>query len=161
MIVKSGGILYLWDFDGTLFGHDEWKHLFHNNRACLKKGPYINPNNFDTRWSIMTSRPKMDKWFIKFVCTINGLYPEEIITQPTFFYRSKCKEDDFRYKEQTIKNILDHKRAVKFTPFTINKLIYVDNDRKCLQYLNSKNIGYEYLAITVADFVQGTYTQIA
>ena len=47
MILKTVGIVYLFDFDGTLFGGNHWVSFWNNSLQCLKKGPYINPNDYD------------------------------------------------------------------------------------------------------------------
>ena len=160
MIIKSGGVLYLWDFDGTLFGTDTFKSLRQFNSAAIKSGPYLNPDMYDTRWSILTARPKMDWLFIKGLCCLHGLYPSQIITKKTWRYPKKnTKEDDYIQKEQTIKRILNGSFQIKFTPITIDRVYYIDNDVSCVKYLNSRKGGFDYLAMSVADFSQGTLMQ--
>lgn len=158
VVNKSSHVLYLYDFDGTLSGDDNWKGFIYNHYACLKTGSYFNPNMFDVRWSILTARPRIDKFFLRTFCIAYGLYPEMIITQPTWFYHSKSKEDDYRYKEQTIKSILDKKKEILYTRFEIKKIIYIDNDKSTVGYLNSKSEGYDYISLSVSDFANGRFS---
>lgn len=158
MIIKSGSSLYLFDIDFTLFGNmPEWKSFFKNTINIFRHGPYINPGDFDIRWAVLTGRPKMDKPIIWYLCHSRGLHPQKIITLDTMFYNMKSSNDVFKYKERVIKEILDRKRKLKFTSFQTSKIFYIDNDIKCLSYLNSHRINYEYIALGITDFKQQNF----
>jgi len=154
MINKSGKLLYLFDFDGTIAGSSRWKNLLFNSIDCYKSGAYINPSQFDIRWCILTGRPKIDKWFIRTFCHFHGLEPQVIFTLPTTFYHCKSDEEVFQFKEQFIKSVLDGKRKITYTPMPIEKVVYVDNHLQCTKYINSKRKEYRYIAISVADFFE-------
>ena len=106
MKLKSGNLLYLFDFDGTLVGSNQWKNLFSNNNDCFRSKVYINPTSFDIRWSILTGRPKIDKWFVRFICIIKGLYPQKIFTTRSWRYKFKNRKDCDLEKEVPLKALL-------------------------------------------------------
>jgi|TARA_Y100000310_G_C20665877_1_gene807452 hypothetical protein len=158
MIVKSGATLYLFDIDYTLFGNmPEWKNFWKNTRNIFKYGPHINPGDFDIRWAVLTGRPKIDKPIIWYLCHSRGLHPQKIFTTDTMFYNAKCDTDIFKYKERIIKEILDEKRLLKFSNFLTSRIFYIDNDVKCLSYLNSNRKNYEYIALSIIDFQQQNF----
>jgi len=154
MMIKSGGLIYLFDFDGTLCGSNQWKGIMKNNIDCFKSGTYINPSKFDIRWSILTGRPKMDILFIKTFCNIHGLTPEIIKTSESFFYKFKNEEEVFDFKTRYIKSILDGTEPLNIRPIKIDKVVYIDNDSDCVRYINSKKQDYRYFAMAVKDFYE-------
>ena len=160
MFNKSANILYLFDFDGTLFGDSVWSGYFKNIISCLKKGPYIVPNSYDIRWCILSGRPKIDKIFIKLMCNWHGLFPRQIITAPTFTYQFKTFEDSIKFKEEFLKDILNEKTSMTYTPIKITKIFYIDNDQKVNSYLNERRENYVYIAITTIDFLNHSFDQL-
>ena len=154
MIIKSGGLLYLFDFDGTLAGSSRWKNLLLNNIDCFRSGAYLNPSEFDIRWSILTGRPKIDKPFVKTFCLLHGLKPEKIFTTPTMFYKFDTQEESFKMKTNFIKDVLNEKVPLPFRPLKIDKIAYIDNDMDCIRYMNSARGSFRYIAMTVKDFFE-------
>lgn len=158
MIIKSGGICYLFDFDGTICGKEDYKSFFGSIKEWFKSGPYIKPDEFDIRWSILTGRPYMDKPLIRMYCAMYGLMPELILTTNTFFYPFKSKEEKWQWKVDIIKKIVRHKmpELCELRPLMISKVIYIDNDMETIRYINSWKRGEDsFIAATVRDFVKG------
>ena len=154
--MKNGNMIYLFDFDGTLFGQEKWEGIWKNWKLNFSKEPYFNPHDFDIRWSILTGRPKVDKFLIWICCIVNGLFPEKIITIPTLRYPFKNDEEKFEWKLKEIQSILSDNQNIFDRQIT--KLVYIDNDLKTVDYLNSKRLNSgEYLAVTVSDFINHTY----
>lgn len=160
--MKSSNIIYLFDFDGTLFGQEEWKGVIKNWKSCFKSGPYINPGNFDIRWSILTGRPLIDKPLIWLCCSINGLFPEAILTTDTWKFPFKSDEDKFNWKTDILKAILRNSNKIinEKVHRNIEKVVYVDNDINTINYINGRQHGYEIIAITVPDFVSKNFNFI-
>jgi hypothetical protein len=157
MIIKSGGICYLFDFDGTICGKEDYEGFFKSIKEWFKSGPYIKPDEFDIRWSILTGRPKMDKPIIRTYCAMYGLMPEVILTIPTFFYPFKSNEEKWKWKLDTIKKIVQHKipELCSLRPLMISNVIYIDNDLNTIKYMNSNKKGEtSFIAATVRDFIK-------
>lgn len=171
MIIKSSSFLYLFDFDGTIVGSNQWKGIFSNLFDCFRF-LHFNPGQLDIRWSILTGRPKIDRFFITSICKYHNLNPELIFTQPSLFYHSKKDEDVYKFKENFIKTILDEKllndfknpvfSMLKNDPFhrQIKKILYIDNDQNCTYYLNMNKQNYSFLAISVSDFLKKDFLQL-
>ena len=160
MIIKSGSLLYLFDFDGTIAGSSKWRNLLWNNFSCYKSHAYINPSSFDIRWCILTGRPKIDRMFIKTFCVLHGLAPERIFTLPTLFWNCENEKEVYEEKYKIIAGILEGVIPVGFTPLKIEKIFYIDNCSECNKYLNSKKGEYRYLCISVADFYKQNISPI-
>ena len=163
MINKSRFCLYLFDFDGTLVGQNHWSGYWKNTISAFKDGPYINPHEYDIRWSILTARPRIDIPVIKTVCAFHGLRPKYVITSPMLRWdASKTIEDYLDMKVQIISNIVQGNDA-RFPE--IEKVYYIDNDLDVVSYMNSKRRianGDQYqimpfISFTTIDFVKGTY----
>ena len=152
MILKSSKVLYLFDFDGTLVGNNQWSNYWQNNRDCFRRGPYIKPSDFDIRWCILTGRPRIDYSFVKTICMIKGLTPQRIFTTPTWFYHCKTIEESFDYKVSFMKDVLLNNRSVGYTDRIIEKIYYIDNDLNCLNYINGQRKDFAFIAMSVADF---------
>lgn len=159
MIIKSASFLYLFDFDGTLTGTDDWSGFFKNFQLCFQK-LHINPSVFDIRWCILTSRPRMDRWLIKLVCKKHGLTPKQIITGPTFTWKFKDIKQEAKYKEKIIKQILNGDFKITYTSAKITKVCYIDNNVDAMVYLNGVRDDYKYIAMSVSDFITKDFTQI-
>ena len=135
MILKTSSLLYLFDFDGTLTGSDDWHGYFKNCRLSLSQ-LHFNPSDLDIRWCILTSRPKIDRLFIKWCCKRHKLYPKQIITGPTLRYKFKNVQQEAKYKEQIIKSILEGTFNINYTDDDITKICYVDNNDEIVKLLN-------------------------
>ncbi len=152
MILKTANIAYLFDFDGTLVGSDDWKGFFSNTMLALKKPPYFNPDKLDIRWYILTARPKIDYYPLRFICGWHGMHPGEIYTSNTLRYKFKDTEDEMKYKRSFIESILNGKRKLPQYSHPIEKVLYIDNNNKANNLLNAMKGELSYLALTVQDF---------
>lgn len=152
MILKTANIAYLFDLDGTLVGSDNWRGFFYNTALALKKPPYLNPDKFDIRWFILTARPRIDYYTVKFICGWHHLHPIEIYTSNTLLYKFKNTEEEMVYKRDFIVNILNGKFKLPAYSHKIEKVFYIDNNVIANQILNSKRDSMNYLAMTVQDF---------
>ncbi len=159
MIDKSGSTCYLFDFDGTIAGKDDWTGLWENTRSCIEN-LHINPSKYDIRWSILTGRPGIDRIFLKLYCKLYGLTPIKIFTGKDFFYKKSSDiimNDVYRYKLDIIIGILKGEIDMDRAPLKIAKVVYIDNDLKTLQYLNDRLYSNNFLSITVPDFINGNF----
>lgn len=75
-------------------------------------------------WSILTDRPRKDKWIIEMACKKYKLNPDEIITQPTFLYRFNSREESANWKSSILMEALND--------LFIVDVIYVDDDPEVL-----------------------------
>lgn len=157
MILKTTKILYLFDFDGTLFGDNKWTNFYKTTKSAFKNGPYINPNSYDIRWAIVTGRPKIDKPIVWFICSMNGLYPSKIYTYPAW-YHCYTTLDVHQYKENFIKDVLDKKQDIPFQNIDdIERVFYIDNDLDTVRYLNQHRGNYAYQSLTSTDFINNNF----
>ena len=159
MILKTASLLYLIDFDGTIAGSDDWSGFIKNCKLSFQQ-LHFNPDKLDIRWCILTSRPKIDLWLLKSVCSYHGLNPQQIITGPTLTWKFKGAEQEAKYKEQIIKSILDGTFKIEFTPRRIEKVCYIDNNIPLVKMINDERGEYRYLAMSVADFISKDYVQL-
>jgi len=171
MIIKSSSFLYLFDFDGTIIGSNQWKGFLSNFFDCFRF-LHFNPRQLGIRWSILTGRPKIDIPFVNIICKYHELYPECIFTQPSLFYHNKKDEEVYKFKENFIKTLLDEKllndfknpvfNMLKNDPFhrEIKKILYIDNNQDCTYYLNMNKQNYSYLAISVSDLLKKDFLQL-
>ena len=159
MIIKASNFLYLFDFDGTLVGNDLWNGFFKSCKVSFQQR-HIDPSDFDIRWCILTSRPRIDRWLVKMVCRYHHLTPKQIIMGPTFTWKFKNNQQESSYKEQVIKDILDGKINIVFTDDKIEKVCYIDNNLNIIKHLNSNRQGYQYIAISVSDFLTRNFEVI-
>jgi len=151
--------MYLMDFDGTLVGSDTWGGFLNNTKLCFNK-LHFNPDTLDIRWSILTARPKMDKFLIKMVCGYHGMNPNQIFTGPDFRYTFKNHTEEAKYKETVIKGILDEKIKVDYTDEKVDKIFYIDNNDRITIPLNQNRGDYRYLAISVSDFITKNFYEV-
>jgi len=153
MIPNSGDILYLFDFDGTLFGRNDWVSYRVNNRAVRQNGPFIIPNDHNIKWYIFTARPKIDKIFVWYICHSRGLHPERIITYPTWFYpKDLSHEGSINFKIKVFKDLLTNKATLPNQTCKYSKIFYIDNDLKVVSQVNGARENYPIQAMTVLDF---------
>lgn len=158
MIIKSSSFLYLFDFDGTIVGSNQWKGILSNLFDCFRF-LHFNPKRLDIRWSILTGRPKIDILSIISVCRYHKLNPERIFTQPSLFYHNKKNEEVYKFKTDFIKSILDNSKNTLFQR-KITKVLYIDNDQDTTYYLNMNKQDYSYLAISVSDLLKKDFLQL-
>jgi hypothetical protein len=154
--MKNGNMLYLFDFDGTLFGQEHWLGIWKNWKLNFQKGPYLNPAMYDIRWSVLTGRPKIDKFPVWLCCNIYGLFPERIFTIPTWTYPFEDDEAKWSWKVEVITKILKDAKAGTIER-KITNIVYVDNDLPTIDYINKYRHGRSFVAVTVNDFIQQTY----
>jgi hypothetical protein len=159
LIIKSASLMYLMDFDGTLVGSDNWGGFLNNTKLCFRRR-HFNPDDLDIRWSILTARPKMDRFLIKLVCGYHGMHPNQIFTGPTFRYTFKNHAEEAKYKEGIIKKILDDKMKVDYTDEKVDKILYIDNNEKITIPLNQNRGDYRYIAISVSDFITKNFYEV-
>jgi hypothetical protein len=158
MILKNSNLLYLFDFDGTVAGSDDWGGYIHNCKLAFKT-LHFNPSMKDIRWSILTARPRIDKLFINLVCGYHLLTPEKIITSDTWTYKFESVEQEAKYKEQIIKEILSNPDN-KYCDRGITKVCYIDNNIDLIKFINQNRGDYRYLAMSVSDFINEQYIQL-
>ena len=115
------------DMDGTLCGRTRWDGFIKNTLDLFLSGLLFKPPN--VRWTLLTSRPKIDYPIIKLVCYKYKLNPEEIITTPSIFYPYKNKEEVARWKRDIL--VLEYMKN--------NSVIYVDDDPEILSMIDLKN----------------------
>jgi len=159
LLIKSASLLYLFDFDGTVAGDDNWQGFIKNCKLCFQRR-HINPNDFDIRWCILTARPIIDRFLIRLVCWYHKLNPQQIITGPTYRYKFKNVNQEIEYKEKIIKDILDQKFKINFVKTKVEKILYIDNNLEIIKGLNQKRQEYRYMALTVGDFLDRSYQEI-
>lgn len=152
MILKSSNFLYLFDLDGTISGSDNWQSFFKNCQLSFRK-LHLNPDSYDIRWCLLTSRPRIDYLLIKLICKYHKLHPKKIFTSPTWTYKFKNKDQEADYKVSIIKNILDEKIKLNYTNSKIDKICYIDNNLDLVTRMNNQRTNYSFLAITVPDFL--------
>lgn len=153
MLEKSSDILYLFDFDGTLFGRNDWVNLKVNNRAVKNNGPFINPTKLGIRWRVLTGRPRIDKFFVWRHCHMHGLHPEQILMYKTLFYPKGLPGEHFHdYKVSVMKDILDGVKILNDKTLKIKRIFYMDNDIPTVSYINAHRNNYPLQAMTVVDF---------
>jgi len=153
-MLNSNNILYLFDFDGTLLGDNEWISMYHNTKSCVLGDCYLNPSDKNIRWSILTGRPKIDKLIIRAICIIKGLCPKKIITTPTWFYmfQEGGNMANYTWKSNVIKKILDDDSN------GIDIVYYIDNDIDCIAEMNQMSEGYQYHCMHMMFFINEQFT---
>lgn len=119
------------DLDGTICGITEWKSFFHNTMQLFKTGLLMNIPSHS--WSILTARPRIDRWFIKRACKKYRLYPDEIITSPTWFYKFDGPQDRVNWKLSVLNKHLEN--------MFITDVIYVDDDPEDLGLIMNQQQG--------------------
>jgi len=159
MILKSASILYLFDFDGTIAGSDDWHGFIKNSQLSFQQ-LHLNPSDLDIRWCILTSRPKIDRVFVKWICKHHKLKPKQIIMGPTFRWNFDGIQQEANYKEQIIKSILEGTFDITYTDAKITRVCYIDNNDELVKLLNNVRGEYRYLAMSVSDFINRNFVQL-
>lgn len=130
------------DMDGTLCGESEWRSFFWNTRRLFDKLIYTPPNNIN--WSILTSRPRIDRIWVWKVCKKYDLSPKKIITAPSWLYSFEDKKAVADWKWSVIDEALNSK--------LIERVIYIDNDPEILQAMMPHNKLKLYDTKTVQEY---------
>ena len=107
------------DLDGTICGETEWSGFWSNTLALVKTK--VKMDIPKRNWSILTSRPKIDRVFINWALTKHKLFPDEVITANTWFYKFKDKEDVANWKASYLSKLL-------LDDVFLDKVVYVDDD---------------------------------
>lgn len=115
------------DLDGTICGETQWDGFVSNSLSLFKGLKWVPPKNIE--WSILTSRPKIDRWLVNAVCWKYNLIPTEIILCDTWLYNFKSTREVALWKHQVIQNVLSRTMT--------NNVIYVDSDPEILQNIPS------------------------
>jgi len=108
------------DLDGTLAGKSEWKNVWWNSFQVFKTGPTFTLPK-ECTWSIITGRPAIDKPMIQLFNFLHKLEPDEIITQPSLFYKFQNNDEVADWKNSVISKIFENN-------IHVDKIIYVEND---------------------------------
>lgn len=116
------------DFDGTICGDDDWKGFIRNTISIFNTGLLMDIPKHS--WSILTARPKLDRLFIKRACKKYRLYPDEIITSPTMFYKFNGPQDIANWKSSVLSKALDS--------IFVTDVIYVDDDSKTISLISEQ-----------------------
>jgi len=112
------------DLDGTICGDGEWHSWIASYRLLLSTGilnKSIPPNH---SWNILTARPKIDRFVINRALKKYKLFPEEVITSPTWFYHFDGKESEANWKFSVLSMEADN--------MFVDKVVYVDDDPEIL-----------------------------
>lgn len=119
----------------------------------------INPFEFDIRWSIITCRPNLDKFFIKTYCFLHGLVPCDIICANNFTY---FKQDilSYQFKLNYFKRILDGDIKPKYTEREVTKIIHVANSKDENSYINFNRQNYPIVSVNAIDFQREFFNNI-
>lgn len=150
--------MYLFDFDGTITGSDNFKNIIQFNVQTIVTPPYVNPSEFDIRWSILTSRPKMDELVVRFYCLYYKLTPETIDTSKDWRWKFKTSEDVAKFKFSVINSFLYEDYRINTIKRKIEKVVYIDNDHKLnskINGLNTKN--HSFIAIDMKEFLSENF----
>jgi len=113
------------DMDGTIAGESEWKGFWWNTRKLFSELKWKPPDY--VQWSILTARPRIDRYFMNKVCKKYGLMPEEIITSPTWWYYFADSQEVSSWKASVLMKYLQQP--------LVNKVIYIDDDPNILQHI--------------------------
>jgi len=120
----------------------------------------MNPDDLDIRWCILTSRPRIDRWFVNWMCRHHNLHPKQIFMGPTFKYKFNGVKQEAKYKEQIIKSILEGTLNITYTDTKITRVCYIDNNDELVKLLNDVRGEFRYLAMSVSDFINRNFVQI-
>ena len=112
------------DLDGTICGETKWTSLWYNTRRLFTTGLLMELPK--TNWNILTGRPKLDRMFIKWACSKYGLYPDDIITSPNWFYEFKNDLEVASWKSSVLSRVLCNESLF------VAKVIYCDESSEIL-----------------------------
>lgn len=146
-------IMYFFDFDGTLVKETKFKNEVQNICDYFSFKLAINPDAFETQWSILTSRPAQDRCFIEWVCKNSNAFPKYIITQGEGI-PVVGTDTEFLWKSA---RLCDYKGDNPYSP-----VIYIDNKKsvrnKVKQFCDDAKL--EIDTCDIATFVKTHINQI-
>ena len=121
--------IWAFDFDGTLVKNTKFVDVPTNDKHFNEFKLFINPSAFDLNWTIVTSRPIVDRIKIEMVldkCNAKPTFP--IMTQIYDVPKVQC-EEEYQIKIDHFKNL--------FEAYHPQYLIYVDNSWKVIDSITS------------------------
>lgn len=143
--------IFAFDFDGTLVKNTKFIDPQTNDKHFNEFKLFVNPSAFDVNWTIVTSRPIVDRIKIEMVldkCNAKPTYP--IMTQIYDIPKVKCDEE-YQIKVDHFISLVDmyHPSAV----------VYIDNSQKVLSKItecynkpeNKKRFNNSYLLCYTLD----------
>jgi hypothetical protein len=104
------------DLDGTICGQTKWMGWYNSTKALFNSGLLMRIPN--VCWSILTARPRIDKFIISRICKKYKIYPKKIIVSPTWFFSFKNNDEIADWKTSILSKSLDE--------LFVDKVIYVD-----------------------------------
>jgi len=156
MHMKSSNLLYLFEFNNTLFNCHINKNIYNKWKSFFKSKLYINPHTYDIRWSILSDFNLIEKPLIKTCCLINGITPENIITYHKYYYCLQNDKEKYLWKFNIMQNIL-----IKgiYNNRKITRIVYIDNNLNINDNINnlSRQKGIPIISQPVVDFINKTY----
>lgn len=111
--------IWAFDFDGTLVKSTKFVDAVTNDKHFNEFKLFVNPSAFDVKWTIVTSRPIVDRIKIEMVldkCNAKPTYP--IMTQIYDVPKVKC-EEEYQIKLDHIISLVD--------AYNPKSIIYIDN----------------------------------
>jgi len=121
------------DLDGTICGYNGCVSYLINTKGLFRTGllsEHLPPNR---SWSILTARPKIDRFIINRALRKYLLFPEEVIVSPTWFYKFNNTESVANWKSSVLSKVADS--------MFVDKVIYIDSDSDMLsRIINHNNI---------------------
>ena len=117
------------DMDGTICGETDWKGFWWNILQLYKGIKYRPPE--DLKWTLLTSRPKIDLPIIKSVCLKYNLRPEKIITAPTWLYKFEDLQQVANWKYSIMSKDLSDSM--------VDEAIYIDDDSELMVKIPRRN----------------------
>lgn len=161
-MLKCSDILYSFEIDGTLINNIPYnsKSCFIRNVKLLSSECIFNPNSYDIRWCVITSRPKIDYLAIRTSCFKNSMIPSCIYTHDNYYKMESNIEKIAVYKSNLFKSILDNKFPIKYIKSNIKKIVNVCNDQNENYHINSVRGEYNYISVNIYDFKRGFFDKI-
>lgn len=154
MLNKSHKILYVFNFDGTLFGLN-YRHGILTNSKQFLTGPIINPGDKDIRWHILCNRPPYHKLLVRSCCWIWGLYPQTINMTPYNIGKIKKRQEVLNYKLAFFRKILIGNNE-QFS--RIEKIFYFDTNLDDISYMNAHRHPFKFVCGHIKDFIDEKFS---
>jgi hypothetical protein len=153
--------MYFFDIDGTILDNIPHDCHFVMRNVSLFKSPLVyNPSKNDIRWNIITSRPNIDKFFIKLACLKHGIVPSQIFTYNKRLIIYNRPEYSGDYKLSVFKSILDGEIQPIYTKNKVTKIIHVCNNIEENYYINSNRENYSIISVNTIDFLREFFNHI-
>lgn len=154
-------VIWAFDFDGTLVKNTKFVDTATNDKHFNEFKLFVNPSAFQVRWTIVTSRPIVDRIKIEMVldkCNAKPSYP--IMTQIYDVPKVHCDEE-FQIKIDHFISLID--------AYNPKQLFYIDNSMlvrsKIIEfYKKDENFkkfkGVTFNAITLSGFMTTVFPRI-